>query len=124
MLKQLPVGILLLLWEEKPDISHLAIGKATGATLTLIPEEFPGDVINFNQVVDVLVGTIIKRLSYGRSDGVAIFAEGIVERLKIEDLDQLVDVERDAHDNIRIAEVNFGEISKIQSSAKAKRIWS
>ena len=101
---------------------HLAlgIGKATGATITLIPEEFPGDTISLNQVVDVLVGTIIKRMSYGRSDGVAILAEGIVERLKIEDLEQLTDIERDAHDNIRIAEVNFGEILKIKVQQKLK----
>ena len=101
---------------------HLAlgIGKATGATLTLVPEEFPGETIDLNHVVDVLVGAIIKRMSYGRSDGVAVLAEGIVERLKIEDLDQLVDIERDAHDNIRIAEVNFGEIlkSKVQQRLK------
>jgi ATP-dependent phosphofructokinase / diphosphate-dependent phosphofructokinase len=101
---------------------HLAlgIGKATGATLTLVPEEFPGDSISLNHVVDVLVGSIIKRMSYGRSDGVAILAEGIVERLKIDDLDQLVDIERDAHDNIRIAEVNFGEILKIKVQQKLK----
>jgi len=101
---------------------HLAlgIGKATGATLTLVPEEFPGDSIGLNHVVDVLVGSIIKRLSYGKSDVVAILAEGIVERLKIEDLDQLVDIERDAHDNIRIAEVNFGEILKIKVQQKLK----
>jgi 6-phosphofructokinase 1 len=101
---------------------HLAlgIGKATGSTITLVPEEFPGDSIGLNHVVDVLVGSIIKRLSYGRSDGVAILAEGIVERLKIDDLDQLVDIERDAHDNIRIAEVNFGEILKIKVQQKLK----
>jgi 6-phosphofructokinase 1 len=95
---------------------HLAlgIGKATGATLTLLPEEFAGDKISLSHIVDVLVGTIIKRLSYGRSDGVAILAEGLVERLPENDLDQLVDIERDAHDNIRIAEVNFGEILKIK----------
>ncbi|RPI74151.1 MAG: 6-phosphofructokinase [Ignavibacteriales bacterium] len=93
---------------------HLAlgIGKATGATLTVIPEEFPDEVIKLGHVVDVLVGSIIKRLSYGRSDGVAILAEGIVERLDRKDLESLVDIERDAHDNIRIAEVNFGEILK------------
>ena len=101
---------------------HLAlgIGKATGATLTLVPEEFPGESIGLNHVVDVLVGSIIKRISYGKSDGVAILAEGIVERLKIEDLDQLVDIERDAHDNIRIAEVNFGEILKVKVQQKLK----
>jgi 6-phosphofructokinase 1 len=101
---------------------HLAlgIGKATGATITLVPEEFPGETITLNHVVDVLVGSIIKRMSYGRSDGVAILAEGIVERLKIDDLDQLVDIERDAHDNIRIAEVNFGEIMKAKVQQKLK----
>lgn len=93
---------------------HLAlgIGKATGATLTLIPEEFPGPDVRLAQIVDILVGAIIKRLSYGRKDGVAILAEGLVEHLKQEDLEPLVNVERDAHDNIRLAEVNFGEILK------------
>ena len=93
---------------------HLAlgIGKATGATLTLIPEEFPSKVIGLNHMVDILVGAIIKRLSYGRNDGVAILAEGLVEHLDPKDLEMLVNVERDAHDNIRIAEVNFGEILK------------
>ncbi|TDJ55984.1 MAG: 6-phosphofructokinase [Ignavibacteria bacterium] len=95
---------------------HLAlgIGKATGSTLTLIPEEFPGDEIKLSHIVDVLVGSIIKRLSYGRTDGVAIIAEGLVERLNDSDLENLADIERDAHDNIRIAEVNFGEILKMK----------
>ncbi len=93
---------------------HLAlgIGKATGATLTLIPEEFPEGNIKLSHIVDILVGSIIKRLSYGRNDGVAILAEGLVERLDPKDLEVLVNVERDAHDNIRLAEVNFGEILK------------
>lgn len=93
---------------------HLAlgIGKATGATLTLIPEEFPSKTISINHMVDILVGAIIKRLSYGRNDGVAILAEGLVEHLDPNDLEMLVNVERDAHDNIRIAEINFGEILK------------
>ncbi|HSR18451.1 MAG TPA: 6-phosphofructokinase, partial [Ignavibacteriaceae bacterium] len=43
---------------------HLAlgIGKATGATLTLIPEEFNSKVIGLSHMVDVLVGAIIKRM--------------------------------------------------------------
>lgn len=101
---------------------HLAlgIGKATGSTLTLIPEEFPGDEIKLNHIVDVLVGAIIKRLSYGRTDGVAIIAEGLVERLNVSDLENLHDIERDAHDNLRIAEVNFGEILKMKVQEKLK----
>ncbi len=92
---------------------HLAlgIGKAAGATLSLIPEEFaPG--LRLKTVVDTLAGAIIKRLAYGRSDGVAVLAEGLVEMLSDEDLACLSGVERDAHGHIRIAEVNFGDIVK------------
>ncbi len=102
---------------------HLAlgIGKATGATLTLIPEEFPSKEIRLSHIVDILVGAIIKRLSYGRADGVAILAEGLVEHLGSADLEQLVEVERDAHDNIRIAEINFGEILKSKVVERLKQ---
>ncbi len=100
---------------------HLAlgIGKATGATLTLIPEEFPKPVIPLSHMVDILVGAIIKRMSYGKTDGVAVLAEGLVEHLDPAELEKLGNVERDAHDNLRIAEINFGEIMK---SAVQKRL--
>lgn len=101
---------------------HLAlgIGKATGATLTLIPEEFSNKKIKLSHIVDILVGAIIKRLSYGKPDGVAIIAEGLVEHLDTSDLDSLIEVERDAHDNIRIAEINFGEILKARVQERLK----
>jgi 6-phosphofructokinase len=93
---------------------HLAlgIGKAAGATLTLIPEEFEDERIRLKDVVDTLVGAIIKRLAGGRRDGVAVVAEGVVLGIDPDDLAQLHDVERDAHGHVRIAEVDFGEILK------------
>jgi 6-phosphofructokinase len=95
---------------------HLAlgIGKSAGATLTLIPEEFPGNGpgIRLSHVVDILVGAIIKRLSRGREDGVAMIAEGILERLDPKDLAMKMNIERDAHDNLRLSEIGFGEILK------------
>jgi len=93
---------------------HLAlgIGKSAGATLTLIPEEYPAKVVRLATITDTLVGSILKRLANGRSDGVAVLAEGLVERLPEEDLAGLANVERDAHDHIRIAEINFGDIIK------------
>ena len=95
---------------------HLAlgIGKAAGATLTLIPEEFAGRRIRLAAIVDTLVGAIIKRLSYGRRDGVAVIAEGLVLDIEPEDLSQFQDVERDEHGHVRIAEVNIGEILKVE----------
>jgi 6-phosphofructokinase 1 len=71
--------------------------------------------------VDTLVGSIIKRHSYGRRDGVAVIAEGLVLGIEPADLAALHDVERDAHGNVRIAEVNIGEILKSQVAARLKQ---
>ena len=102
---------------------HLALGmgKAAGATLTLIPEEF-SKPIRLKSIVDTLVGAIIKRLSYGRRDGVAIIAEGVVLDVDPSDLESLHEVERDAHGNIRIAEVNIGEILKAQVAVRLRQL--
>lgn len=93
---------------------HLAlgIGKAAGATVTLIPEEFERRPIRMRTIVDTLVGAIIKRLSGGRRDGVAVIAEGVVLGIDPQDLAQVEHVERDAHGHLRIAEVELGEILK------------
>lgn len=99
---------------------HLAlgIGKAAGTTLTLIPEEFGSGKIRLKTLVDTLVGAYIKRLSYGRRDGVAILAEGLMLSIAPEDLAQLEGVERDSHGNLRLAEVNLGEILKAQVQSR------
>ncbi len=100
---------------------HLAlgIGKAAGATLTLVPEEFPKP-IRIQAIVDSLAGAIIKRLSYGRPDGVAVIAEGVVLDVASEDLSGLHEVEHDAHGHLRIAEVNIGEILKARVTARLR----
>ncbi len=100
---------------------HLAlgIGKATGATVTLISEEF-GSPIRLKNIVDTLAASIIKRLSSGRRDGVAIIAEGVVLDVAEGDLANLHDVERDDHGHLRIAEVNLGEILKAQVAARLR----
>jgi 6-phosphofructokinase 1 len=93
---------------------HLAlgIGKAAGATLTLVAEEFGSERIRFTTIVDTLVGAIIKRLSEGRRDGVAVVAEGVVLDIDPRDLSELKNVERDAHGNLRLAEIDIGEMLK------------
>ena len=100
----------------------LGIGKAAGATLTLILEEFPDHRIRLKTLVDTLAGAIIKRLDQGRRDGVAILAEGVVLGIDPEDLAGLEEVERDSHGNVRIAEVNIGEILKAQVQARLKTL--
>ena len=93
---------------------HLAlgIGKAAGATLTLVAEEFGGEALRFQTIVDTLACAVIKRLSEGRRDGVAVVAEGLILDIDPQDLAQLKDVERDAHGNIRLSEIDIGEMLK------------
>ena len=93
---------------------HLALGmgKSAGATLTLIPEEFGPGKVRFKAVVDTLVGAIIKRLAQGQRHGVAVIAEGVVEALDPADLSEIEEAERDTHGNLRIAEVDIGQILK------------
>jgi 6-phosphofructokinase 1 len=102
---------------------HLAlgIGKAAGATLTLVGEEFSAPV-RLQTVVDTLAGAIVKRLSDGRRDGVAIIAEGLVLGIAPEDFSDLGAVERDAHGHLRIDEVNLGEILKAQVQARLRSL--
>ncbi len=94
---------------------HLAlgIGKAAGATVTLIPEEY-GDRVGLAEIVDTLVGSIIKRRRAGRRDGVAVIAEGVVLSLDPAELAELDEVERDEHGHVRIAEVDIGQILKVR----------
>jgi ATP-dependent phosphofructokinase / diphosphate-dependent phosphofructokinase len=93
---------------------HLAlgIGKAAGATLTLIPEEFGERPVHLDTIVDILAGTMIKRLASGRSDGVIVLAEGLVEAVPPEELAELATAERDQHGNLRLDEISFGDICK------------
>ncbi len=93
---------------------HLAlgIGKASAATATLIPEEFPDKKIRLNHIADIIAGAIIKRRAAGRFDGVAILAEGLMERLDRQDLKELETAERDQYDNIRLGEIHFEPIIK------------
>ena len=90
---------------------HLALGtgKAAGAPVIVIPEEFPNRPIRLEDVVRVLEGAIIKRRARGRPDGVAVIAEGIMEYFDEND-PILADVPRDEHGHIRLAEVPIARV--------------
>ena len=93
---------------------HLAlgIGKAAGAALTIIPEEFRGRPVRLRTIVDILVGAIIKRLADGKGGGVAVLAEGLAEAIPPEDIAELATAERDAHGHLRLDEISFGDVCK------------
>lgn len=93
---------------------HLAlgIGKAAGAHVTVIPEEFDGDHIRLDDVCLVLEGAILKRMASGQSYGVAVVAEGIIEKLDIRDLENIpgADIAYDPHGHMRLEEVPIGAV--------------
>lgn len=93
---------------------HLAlgIGKASGATITLIPEEFREERLSFRRVADILTGSIIKRLSMGKDHGVAILAEGIAERFDLKELSRFEQLEEDETGRVRLSEIQLGRVLK------------
>jgi 6-phosphofructokinase 1 len=103
---------------------HLAlgIGKAAGATITVIGEEFPKERITLAEVCDVLEGAILKRRVMGRKDGVAVIAEGIGEKIDPEELAKIpgVEVERDPHGHIRLGEIPLATILKREIQRRFK----
>lgn len=102
---------------------HLAlgIGKAAGATLTLIREEFPQETVPFAKICDIVEGAIIKQRALGRHYGVAVLAEGLIEKLDPSELKDLQDVELDEHGHIRFAEVDLGRKVKVELEGRFRQ---
>ena len=95
---------------------HLAlgVGKATGASMTVIPEEFSGP-IHLETVGDILEGAILKRRAFWqRNDGVALIAEGLLERMPVEELTAIdgVQILHDSYGHLRLAELDLAYILK------------
>jgi ATP-dependent phosphofructokinase / diphosphate-dependent phosphofructokinase len=112
---------------------HLAlgIGKAAAATLTVIPEEFRGRAIGLDELVDILLGSIIKRRSMNVHYGVAVLAEGLLEAIGEQGLLAALDegqvgrygkVKRDPHGHLRLGEIEFGRMVKDRLSGKLEEL--
>jgi len=95
---------------------HLAlgIGKAAGATLTVIPEEFAAERVGLDDVAAVVDAAIIKRRVQGRAYGLAIIAEGIGEKLDPEELAGLagVQIAYDPYGHISLGDIPLATLIK------------
>ena len=99
----------------------MGIGQSAGATLTLIPEEF-GQNTTVQNIADVVEGAMFKRRVMGRSDGVAVIAEGLAYRLgDREELERILGqkVPVDAAGHPRLSEVRLVDILKKELQARA-----
>jgi 6-phosphofructokinase 1 len=102
---------------------HLAlgIGKASAATLTIIPEEFQTRPVALDQLCDIIMGAMIKRRSLNLLYGVVILAEGLIEAIGEKELISVMEggqtgsygkVIRDPHGHLRLGEIEFGRMIK------------
>ncbi|TAL24202.1 MAG: 6-phosphofructokinase [Nitrospirae bacterium] len=113
---------------------HLAlgIGKASGAAITLIPEEFSTgsavsgkeEKLSAKKVADILEGSIIKRLSMGKNYGVAVLAEGIANKFDQKELLEYEVIEKDETGRVRLSEIQLGRVMKtiVQKSLESRGI--
>jgi len=88
----------------------LGIGKSSGATITLIAEEFRNLEHPLQKAADILTGAIIKRLSMGKDHGVAVLAEGICALCPTEEMTQYEHCELDETGRVRLSEIQLGRV--------------
>ncbi|OAI48020.1 6-phosphofructokinase [Planctomycetaceae bacterium SCGC AG-212-F19] len=123
----------------------LGIGKASAATCTIIPEEFPVLTpdekpvreknkplrnLNLTQLCDIIIGSIVKRRRQNKQYGVVVMAEGLLEAIgetKLLDavggeLGRYGRLERDEHDHLRLGEIEFGRMIKDLLTARMKEL--
>ena len=95
---------------------HLTLGiaGAAAATLAVIAEEFRATRIPLERLADVLEGAIIKRRARGQNHGVALLAEGLLEKL---DPATLGPVARDGYGNVRLEELELARLLKARVAA-------
>jgi len=115
---------------------HLAlgIGKAAAATLILIPEEFRGREhrLTLDELCDIILGSMLKRRSLGKSYGIVVLAEGLIESIgeqglleammAVDGVSQYGQVDRDPHGHLRLGEIEFGRMIKDRLAAKQAEV--
>jgi 6-phosphofructokinase 1 len=98
---------LVVVMGRKAGHLALGIGKAAGATLTIIPEEFANPTITLDDISRVIEGAIIKRRLNGQGYGVVVVGEGVGERIDPAEIRAAagVDLSYDPHGHVALAEI-------------------
>ncbi|MBL7661535.1 6-phosphofructokinase [bacterium] len=102
----------------------LAIGLASRVTLTLIPEEFNNRTYQLAEVAELIVLSMKQRLAEGKKYGVALIAEGIIDRLDANSSSLLKNCPRDEIGRIKYSECEIVDLLKpeLQAQIKAQKL--
>jgi 6-phosphofructokinase 1 len=111
---------------------HLAlgIGKASAATVTIIAEEFQNKEASLELICDIIIGSMIKRKAQGKGYGLAVLAEGLMEKIGEENLRAVMarnpgkfgDIELDAFGHLRLGEIEFGRMVRTFLASRLKEL--
>ncbi|MFM8270958.1 MAG: diphosphate--fructose-6-phosphate 1-phosphotransferase [Gemmata sp.] len=111
---------------------HLAlgIGKASAATITLIAEELRDREVSLELICDIVIGSMIKRKAQGKGYGVAVLAEGLLEKIGEKRLQKMMEenpgkfgtIELDAFGHLRLGEIEFGRLIRTTIAARLKEL--
>jgi ATP-dependent phosphofructokinase / diphosphate-dependent phosphofructokinase len=95
---------------RKAGFLALGLGVASGATLTLIPEEFEGSTPTPVDIAQIVLTSIKLRQEQGYEYGVAILAEGILDALDPNYSEELRECPRDELGRIRYSLLELGDV--------------
>src|SRR6202035_4659537 len=89
--------------------------------------EFHDRKVTIDEVCDILVGSVINRRAKGSNYGVAVLAEGLLESIGREGLEEMMPTKQlgrygeltiDPHGHLRLGEIEFGRMIKDRLSQK------
>jgi 6-phosphofructokinase len=95
---------------RKAGFLALGLGVAAGATLTLIPEEYPVNSSTPSQIAGTIFSSINRRAKAGKFYGVAIMAEGLLDCLAPDSSPLIENCPRDELGRIRYSQIELGDV--------------
>lgn len=95
---------------RKAGFLALGIGIASGATLTIIAEQFEKQQISPDDVAQVIFQSLKRRLEAGKGYGTAIIAEGILDKFNTDEVEELRDSSRDDMGRLRFSEIGLEDL--------------
>ncbi len=108
---------------RKAGFLALGLGLASGATITLIPEEFSYQKHSLSEISKLIMASVRARQLSDRDYGVALIAEGVIDCLDPHTVPELKEAPRDALGRINYAEVEIEDIiaRDLRSICKAEQ---
>ena len=95
---------------RKAGFLALGLGIASGATITIIPEEFSGRKVTPEEISNTLFSTIKRRAELGKEYGVAIIAEGVLDCIDPQSSPVLRSCARDPLGRLEYSQIELGEV--------------